>query len=174
MEKFLKSGKLDARITLYPTSTNTAHIDAPSKELKPIEIRAIRYVDKDGKVSVLLTDLLANDVFSTDELRRLYRDRWEVEINFRHEKCSFDSEIFHSKSVNGILQEFYAIGFMSIITRLLMVCLNKEKHEALPRQKCAPQFKNAMKAITADVAIFVSHNPEITLKIFDEVINEIN
>lgn len=173
VENFLESGKLDEYITISPKSCRTSLIDAPKKELKSIVIRAIRYIAEDGNVSALLTDLLDTNEFSTDEIVTLYHDRWEVETNYRHEKCSLGIETFHSRSVNGILQEFYAIGFISVITRLLMVWVNNEKHEAQPRQKIAPQFKNSIKKFASDVAIFVAHNPRRALKLFKEVLEEI-
>jgi hypothetical protein len=173
VKKFLESGKLDGYITISPESCRTSNIDAPKNELKPIVVRAIRYIDENGNVSALLTDLLDTYEFSTDELVKLYHDRWEVETNYRHEKCSLGIETFHSRSENGILQEFYAIGFISVITRLLMVLVNNEKHEAQPRQKIAPQFKNSIKKFASDVAIFVTQNSRRALKLFKEVLKEI-
>ena len=85
---FLESGKLDGYITISPKSCRTSIIDVLKNELQPIVVRAIRYIDENGNVSALLTDLLDTNEFSTDELVKLYHDKWEVEINYRHEKCT--------------------------------------------------------------------------------------
>ncbi|MGD9200276.1 MAG: hypothetical protein PVI26_01830 [Chitinispirillia bacterium] len=86
VETFLESGKQDGSITISPESCRTSLIDLPKKELKPIVVRAIRYIDEKGNVSALLTDLLDTNKFSTDESVKLYHDRWEVETNYYHEK----------------------------------------------------------------------------------------
>jgi hypothetical protein len=173
VEEFLKSGKKEDIIILSPKWCKTSKINASSNELKPKVVRAIRYIDKNGNFSALLTDLIDTNEYSTEELLKLYRDRWEIEINYRHEKCTMKIETVHSKSDNGILQEFHSLGFMSIITSLLISCVNKEKHKPQPIQENSPQFKNSIKAVASDFPVFIANNLRKALQIFKEILQEI-
>jgi hypothetical protein len=56
----------------------------------------------------------------------------------------------------------------------LITALSVES-ESLETKKCLvmPQFKNAVKSLAQDIAIFVSHNLEKALVIFRELIDQI-
>jgi len=50
----------------------------------------------------------------------LYFRRWEVENHYRDEKIYLEIEKFHTKTVNGILQELLAVLIMTVISKTLM------------------------------------------------------
>lgn len=63
---------------------------------------------KDGSCIVLATNLLDQTTYSSKDLIALYKQRWEVEKVFLHLKQIFHLEHFHSRKLNGVLQEIYA------------------------------------------------------------------
>jgi len=143
--EFVKSGLEDAEITLeVPSSFSKADKEA----FTPIKLRAIRYKNSDGTVSVLLTTLYDTEKYSPKTLRKLYRKRWKVETHFRNEKVSFEIEKFHAKTVNGILQEIYASGIMAILGQILA-------YTAMQKKSTRPQFKNAVLSVGSAVWIFI-------------------
>ena len=79
-------------------------------------------------------------------------------------------ERFHSKTVNGILQELYASMIMSTISRTIMVLsaemIYSGEHEF--------QFKNAIVTLASEAAILAPDDPEKAVLIFDEIITEIS
>ena len=78
-------------------------------------------------------------------------------------------EKFHSRTVNGILQEFHAAMIMSVITRCLMMLTS---HAILPPHKEA-QFKNALITSASEAAILVPNDPEQAALILREILKEI-
>jgi hypothetical protein len=173
VETFIRSGKEEQILHIKLMKNRLKHIKINKNELPVLVVRAIRYVDKKGNVSVLLPNLLDMQQYSLNQLSQLYRDRWEIEINYSHEKQEMKFEKFHSKSPNGILQEFYAVGILSVITRLLSSSVYDKPHSAQHKQQQAPQYKNAFKAVCADVALFIANNTSKALKFFSQLLHEI-
>ena len=108
--------------------------------------------------------------YHRNEIIDLYFRRWEIENYYRDEKVTFEIERFHSKSVNGILQELYSAMIMSVIARTMMAMSSQffltVKQEA--------QFKNSVITLASDAALLVPDNPEIVIKIFNEILAEIS
>ena len=167
---FIKSGKKEAVIWLTPSNNYLSKIK-PSmrKDCRPIQLRIIKLLSPDGKVSVILTNLKNKKEFSAKEIIALYFRRWQIETYYRDEKLVLEIEKFHAKTVNGILQELYAIMIMSIISRVLMTIAS----ENFPSPGQELQFKNAIMTLAADAAVLVPHDPAKAVEIFNEIIQEI-
>ena len=75
-------------------------------------------------------------------------------------------EKFHSKTINGIFQELYAVMIMAVISRTLMVLTS----EAYSNGEEELQFKNAMMSIGSDAAVLVADEPEKAIEIFNEIL----
>lgn len=121
VETFIKNCKEESIIWITPSNKFKSKVGIKErKNLKPIKLRIIKLVSPDGTVSVLLTNLFNKKRYSRMEIIDLYFKRWRVEEYYRDEKVTFEIERFHSKTVNGILQEFYAAMIMSVISRTLM------------------------------------------------------
>ena len=137
--------------------------------MKALKVRIIKLISPDGEVSVLLTNLFNRKKYPYNEIIDLYFRRWRVEEYYRDEKIIFEIERFHSKSVNGILQELYAAMIVSVISRCLMVLSKQlflsEHHES--------QFKNTALTLAAEAAVLAPDNPERALRIFKELLQEI-
>ncbi len=121
-------------------------IKAPKKYLKEhatdnpeisIKVRAIKHVMNDGTIELLITNLFDQTVYPRDEIIDLYFRRWIIEGGYRDEKVSMEIEKFHSKTVNGVMQELYAVMIMSVIARVLMALSEADRGKEL-------QFKNTV------------------------------
>ena len=131
----------------------------------------IKLVSPDGTVSVLLSNLFDRKEFPRRETEGLYFKRYKVEEQYRDEKVTMEIEQFHSKNINGILQELFAAVVMTVITRTLMVISSSffggdREYEF--------QFKNALMTLASEAAVLVPDYPEKAIGIFDEILFEIS
>lgn len=121
---FIASEKAEDIICILPGKHYQQEMKdkAKLKALKKanIRVRAIRLQAPDGKLSVLLTNLLDTNAYSRQDIIDLYFKRWDIETYYRDEKESLQIETFHSRTVNGVLQELFAVVFLAVIARLLM------------------------------------------------------
>ncbi len=78
-------------------------------------------------------------------------------------------EYFHSKSYNGIMQEFYAICILNLITRLTSASIIEEK-DVLKKE---PQFKNALITFAANMTIFTTKKIIEAAEIFIQIAHDI-
>jgi hypothetical protein len=169
VERFVKTGRTEDTIWLMPSHEFKRRVTpAQRKQLKPIKIRIIRLVSYDGTVSVLLTNLFGKNKYPHSQIRDLYLRRWEVENYYRDEKVTLELEKFHSKSVNGILQELHASMIMSVICRTLMAFSSQQFFSG---QK-EPQFKNAILALASDIAFVAADDPQRAFLVFKELLSE--
>ena len=170
VQNFIKSRKRQATISIDPTNNFIKTASSSELEsLNAIKIRVIRVVSPDGTVSVLLTSLFNKKKYIRKDIIALYFKRWGVEDYYRTEKTILEVEKFHSKTVNGIRQELFAIAIMSVIARLLT---------AIPAEQMqknrSPQFKNAVMSLASEAAILLPDNPEKSAAIFSELLNAIS
>ncbi len=170
VEAFIKGGKKEAVIWITPSNRFKRKVSLKQRtELKPIKLRIIKLISPDGTVSVLLTDLFGKRKYDCDEIINLYFRRWQVESYYRDEKVTLEIEKFHSKTVNGILQELYAVMIMSVICRTLMVLCS----ELFFSGKQHLQFKNAILTLASEAAFLVADDAQKAATIFKEILVEI-
>jgi len=72
-----------------------------------LEIRFVRFKLADGNYESLATSLPEN-LFTVEDLKSIYKQRWGIETGFREIKYILGLRAFHSKQENSILQEIYA------------------------------------------------------------------
>ncbi len=170
VQAFIKGGKKEALIWITPSSKFKYKVSPKQRrELKPIKLRIIKLVSPDGTISVLLTNLFGKRKYGCDEIIDLYFRRWEVENYYRDEKITLEIEKFHSQSVNGILQELYAVMIMSVISRTLMALCSQSFFSG----KQQLQFKNAILTLASDAALLVPDDAQKAATIFKEILVEI-
>lgn len=168
VEEFVKSGQLGANIWL-DTASHIKTKPTSTDQQKSIQLRLVRLESPDGTLSVLITNLLNSNLYTSQSIIELYFRRWRIEEQYRDEKTHLDIETFHSQSVNGIKQELLAIVVMCVISRVLMVLVTENN----PDRKHTPQFKNATISLAMDVALLTAKAPEVALQIFQELLVEI-
>lgn len=169
VERFVKSGRSEDTIWLMPSHDFKRRVSiAQRKRLKPIKIRVIRLISADGTISVLLTNLFEKNKYTWQQIRHLYFRRWEVENYYRDEKFTLELERFHSKTINGVLQELYASTIMSVICRTLMALSSQHFFQGCKEL----QFKNAILSLASDISFIASDDPQMALSIFNELLAE--
>lgn len=169
VEKFVRSGKQEDIIYIDVTDSykrNRSILDR--HRAQPLRLRVVRLDSPDGTVSVLLTNLFGKTEYPAKSIIELYFRRWKVEEHYRNEKTYLDIECFHSRSENGIRQELYAVLVMCVIARTMM---NMAVPESL-KAKYTPQFKNAVISLAVDAAVLTPNNPEVAIRMFDEILEE--
>ena len=187
VESFLASGAEDGIIEIAPSDTYRSKQSSPARrELTSLTVRVVRVTLPNGEMAVYLTDLLDSATFSCEEIANLYRRRWEVETHYRDEKIHLNIETFHTRGVNGIHQELFAVAIMAVIARTLMALSmelasdEEEPAAAAPASSTKsrltepePQFKHAIMALGQDVAMLVADDPLRALKLFTELLEQI-
>jgi len=171
VEAFIKSNKQEDIIWISPSNNYFRKISAKDrKKCKAIRLRIIKLISPDGTISVLLTNLYDKKRFQRRDIIDLYFRRWEIEGYYRDEKVTMEIEKFHSRTINGILQELFAAMIMTVISRTLMVLSSEIQSEGTKEY----QFKNAIMVLASEAAILVPNNPEKAIDLFNEVLLEIS
>ncbi len=89
-----------------------------------IRVRELRYqVQRPGfrvKTVTLVTTLLDADVYTIDELAKLYFARWRIEVNFAHLKTTMRLDVLKCKTVDGVLKELIVFALVYNLVRLVM------------------------------------------------------
>ena len=86
--------------------------------LDGVNVRLIKIkISKTGKDLIFATNL-PKENWSRKKIEEIYQLRWECETSNRDHSLSMNMEAFHSKSVNGVLQELYASFLLNNILRL--------------------------------------------------------
>ena len=92
-----------------------------------IKVRAIKVVLENGDIEVLLTSLLSQDIYKTEDFKEFYFKRWRVEISYDILKNIFNIENFTGLTQVAINQDFFAIILTSNICSLIMSNVMEEK-----------------------------------------------
>jgi hypothetical protein len=94
---------------------------------------------------VLVTTLLDDKKYPSDELVEVLKDRWAVEVNLRHLKTTMKMEVLRSRTKEGIARELWMFLIVYNLVRLIML-------EASSRQKVPPD-----RISFADVLYWLRH-----------------
>ncbi len=169
IEDFVKSEKKQDWVEFKPSKRYKEKNRSKLSGSEKIVLRIIRLENKQGEVSVLITNLLDRQKYSMKVIIDLYFKRWEVEIHFLDNKSTIEIETFHSKSVNGIKQEFYAAAIMTVIARIAMNCTETIGESC----DAKPQFKNALRKMADKAVLLVTKDPNKAYCYFLEILQEI-
>lgn len=142
---------------------------AERSQYNPLVVRMIKLVSPDGTLSVLITNLMDEKCYLSEDIIQLYYRRWGVESYYRDEKVFLDILNFHTKKENGVRQELFAILIMSVIARIMMV-LSKT---SVNQNVIEPQFKHTVMSLAMEAFILTKWDPVKTIEIFQEIIIEI-
>jgi len=85
------------------------------------------------KVITLVTTLLDADLYPKAELARLYLQRWDIEVNFRHLKTTMGMAVLHCQTVEGVLKELYMFAIAYNLVRLVMLEAARRQRVPLDR-----------------------------------------
>jgi hypothetical protein len=110
IEEFIQGSLDDAIITLELPKEFSG-----DDEIKTLKLRVLKAKDLDnGKMIILITNLLDIKEYPTQEVLDLYYERYRIEEQYRDEKVTLQLEKFHSQTVNGIKQELLVAVIVSL------------------------------------------------------------
>jgi DDE family transposase len=123
--------------------------------LRLIRLRASR--KSRCKTIDIVTTLLDPVEVPADEIQRLYRDRWMVELNFRHIKIALGMDVLRGKSVDVIHKELCVHLVVYNLIRLLMWRAAKEHGKDLHRLSFTGTLKRLHKL--SSLFLLLDHLP---------------
>lgn len=95
---------------------------------------------KTKKPDVFVTNL-PEQWLTKNIIASLYTKRWGVENSFRDLTQTMQAEQWHSKSLNGILQELFAVLWLINFTRIQVAIRQKSDNNPLGEEYSKPNFK---------------------------------
>ena len=98
---------------------NFTYNDSDSTEILEEQLRLVRDVDEDGSGCVLVTNLMDDAVFTSDDILQVYRRRWGIETAFKDMKMRYEIEGFHGTTPQLVEQEIIALMFLLLIESLV-------------------------------------------------------
>lgn len=114
-----------------PSTVNFDYLPWGSDGFYAFSFRIVRFEISDSSFETLITNL-SDDLFSPDELKRLYRMRWGIETSFRQLKYTIGLSLFQSKKVEHISQEIFArltmYNFCELITSHVVIHNKRRKY----------------------------------------------
>lgn len=165
---FITSDKNEDIVTIKPTEHFIAKWkkgESKIKEPTPVTLRLIRYTPPEGSEEIILaTSLLDSKQYPTQEITKLYWDRWQVELFYRDEKCYIEAGKFHSKKEEGIRQELFASVLMATVTKYHLF-----KEQRKEKRSTVTQFLTAITIITQNLIKIISLSVEEAVKYFKKV-----
>ena len=107
------------------------YIEHGSGKEYPISLRILRFKISDDGYENIITNLPTEE-FSAEEIKELYRLRWNLETSFRELKHTIGAVNFHSKKREYIEMEVWArlilYNFCAIITTHVVIVQKNRKH----------------------------------------------
>lgn len=117
----------------YNSKDTTRTVTYAGCVLRLIKVRPPRSVA--GEVSVFATNL-PEEFLRPQLIRKLYRLRWEVETSFLELTGTTQAEQWHSKTLNGVLQELYCRFWLINYTKIQVLELQgRSKTKKRVKQK---------------------------------------
>lgn len=109
--------------------------------IRGVTVRLFKAINpKTGKKDVFVTNLPWKWLHAS-VIQRLYLRRWEVETSFKDLASTMKMEQWHSKTLNGILQELYATLWLMNFTRIQIAKKSRKPKITLCDQYEKPNFK---------------------------------
>lgn len=109
--------------------------------IRGVSVRLFKALNpRTGKKDVFVTNLPWRWLHA-GVIQRLYLKRWEVETSFKDVVDTMKLEQWHSKSLNGILQEIFATFWLMNFTRIQIAKKSKKPKITLCDQYQKPNFK---------------------------------
>ncbi len=119
IKKFRDSSKRSEVILFYPINQ--------LRTKPPLAVRLVKIKNpKNGEDLIFITNL-SKEQFSDTKIAKLYQRRWEIEGAFRDQTSTLKMEQWHSKKLNGILQEIFATLWLKNVAKMECLIVQKDK-----------------------------------------------
>lgn len=136
-------------ITTPDSVRKSLHIPRAKARKTSLKVRLIRYTinEKDYIIATTIFD----ERISPNEFAAIYHERWSIEEHFKASKSILAMEIFHSKSISGVLQEIYATELLITLSRIIaaQAAISNKQKDSLEklRETNAQIFFQALKSM---------------------------
>jgi len=113
-----------------------------------IQVRFVRIQLDTGEYEVLVTNLMDNELYPTEEFKEIYHLRWGIEGFYKILKSRLNLENFTGKTAESIYQDFYAAVYLSGLETILTQDTNAvlaRKETKFPQQVNHAVAFNAIK-----------------------------
>jgi hypothetical protein len=168
IKNFLNSDKDDDIVTIEPTKRYKDKYKGRS--VKPITVRIIRMKSEGHEDSPIITTLMDKEEFPAVKLAKLYWKRWASETGYRHEKSSGKMEDWHSKTVNGVLQELFAFPIMHALSSVMVRSSRKTRKNRMAK----PVTKEVLKQTKKIISLVVNYKKTLLYKRIEKLFKAIN
>lgn len=125
IDSVVQSGTSDSVITLHAFKKDR-HVNKDFKKYLPdlssdatIDVRVLIFTLSSGEKEIILTSLTNQNLFTYEDIFKLYALRWNVEENYKLYKCIAEIQNFSGESKLAVEQDFYATVFTCNISSLL-------------------------------------------------------
>jgi len=147
VRKFLASDKLDMDVEWFSSK---------NKKQDPIKIRLVKFINPRTKKMMVFATTLSRDAFSRKELVKLYQKRWEIETTFKDLTHTLKMDQWHSKKINGILQEVYALLWFINNIKIQMTSVEDDEDFLKQNNYCKSNFKLCAKLVIDNIFWVIS------------------
>lgn len=101
-----------------------------------LPFRILRFKLDEERHETIITNL-PNSSFSSEDIKQLYKMRWDIETSFRQLKYTLGLLNFHSKKLNSVFQEIYAHLIMYNFVALVI------SSQSIDKATCKNKYKSS-------------------------------
>ncbi len=176
INEFTRGKEIDKDIEIEINPTRIVHNEIAKVKGKIIlYIRCVR-IYLENTEEILLTNLEREEV-SVEDLKYLYKKRWEIETNYNTMKNVLELENYTGETEIAVKQDFYATILLINISSILV----KEAQEEIDKKKKKSKYKYKVN-INVAVGIFkkelidilLEENREIARKRYNKLIKKMS
>lgn len=168
----------DDHVVRWPKPTKPRTIDRETYDLLPefLLVRETRVrVEQAGfrsRVIIVVTTLVDADAFTADELARLYRARWNAELDLRSLKRTLQMDVLRCKTPELVRKEIWTHLLAYNLIRTVMAQA-AARHGVEPR---SVSFKGAVQTLDAFrpvLAVLGESDPESRAEVYQQILDAI-
>jgi IS4 transposase len=158
LKGFYSSGKSDMWVSWYRHLAN----GQDEARVRLVKIKS----PKTGKEIVFATNL-EKHLFSKKEIYELYKKRWEIETTFRDLTSTMKQGQWHSKKINGILQEIYALFWFVNNVKSQMNAFQEPDSPLMHGKYKKSNFKLCANLVIRNLNLFISQRFKELLELLE-------
>jgi len=144
--KALKGEGPDSRVVTIKPPAGKALIMRKQGLPNSLRIRVVRVILNTGESEVLVTSLIDEELYPTDDFKGLYNLRWGIETFYGVIKTRLSLENFTGLSVESVKQDFYSTMYLAGLESVLTADAQAELGQ---RETQHPQKVNRMVSFNA-------------------------
>ena len=143
----VKGGGLDREV---------AWSNSKNREDGILKIRIVKMYNTKTKEMMFFATNLAKEFFSRREIVKLYQKRWDIETSLRDLTHTMKVEQWHSQTINGILQEIYALLWLMNNVKMQMRSDEQEAKFLDDKEYHKSNFKLCIKIVIENLSLLIA------------------